>query len=249
MTIDRDVWRRYTARLQKINTEAARLISEWVDAHGLDDVQALIDYAYGVATKYGEAAGAWAAEMYDAISELSDEYTEPAEIAYTPTYGTVRKTIYGVMKTSLNVEMISSAVGRLVKKTGADTMLRNASRDGAEYAWIAQGDTCPYCLMIAAEGWQRASKRGMESHSEHIHGNCDCEYCIRFDSDTKVGGYDPDRYARMFDAADGDTEEEKLNSMRREAYAENRDEINAQKRDAYQKRQELNSSEAEEIDV
>ena len=37
--------------------------------------------------------------------------------------------------------------------------------------------------------------------------------------------------------------------MRREFYAENKEEINAQKRSAYEKRQELNSSAAEEVDV
>ena len=44
-----------------------------------------------------------------------------------------------------------------------------------------------------------------------------------------------------------DTMEEKLNSMRRDAYAENKDEINAQKRDAYALRKE--ESEAEEIEA
>jgi uncharacterized protein VirK/YbjX len=37
--------------------------------------------------------------------------------------------------------------------------------------------------------------------------------------------------------------------MRRENYAKNKEEINAQKRSAYEKRKELNSSEAEEQDV
>jgi hypothetical protein len=37
--------------------------------------------------------------------------------------------------------------------------------------------------------------------------------------------------------------------MRREAYALNKDKINEQKRAAYAKRKELESSEAEEIDV
>jgi uncharacterized protein VirK/YbjX len=53
----------------------------------------------------------------------------------------------------------------------------------------------------------------------------------------------------MYDNAEGSTEEEKLNSMRRKAYATNKERINEQKRSAYEKRQELNSSEAEEINV
>lgn len=238
MTIDQRVWKRYSARLQKINAEAARLIEAWVNAHGLDDLDALADYAYGVATKYGEGAGALAAEMYDAIAELSDAGTEPAQAAETATYDDIRKTIFGVVKQSTNVTLISSAVGRLVKRAGADTMMQNASRDRAEYAWIAQGDNCPFCMAIAAEGWKRASRSGIDSHAEHIHGNCDCEFCVRFSPDTNIRGYDPDRYKAIFEDADGDTEEEKINALRRENYAENKDEINEQKRENYAARQE-----------
>ena len=247
MTIRANVWERYAKRLSKINTEAARLISEWIDRNGLDDVEALVAYAYGVTTKYGEAAVALVAEMYDAIAEMENVPLEPADPEQTPSYGTVRRTIYGVMKTSRNTAMIAAAVGRQVKKAGADTMLKNAVRDHAQYAWIAIGETCPFCLSIAAEGWKPAGSGTLKS--EHIHGNCDCTYSVRHRQDTQVGGYDPEKFQKMFDDAEGSTEEEKLNYLRREAYAENKKEINAQKRDAYEKRKELNSSAAEEIDV
>ena len=244
MTIKKSAWDRYSKRLSKINAEAAAKIQAWVDANGLDDVDALTDYAYAIATKYGEAAGALSAELYDAIAELSQANVEPAEIAPTPSYNTMAKTINGVLKQSRNVALVASAVGRQVKRVGAETTLRNAGRDKAEAAWIAIGDTCPYCLMIAAEGWQRVSPT---SQADHIHGNCDCTYTVRFSKDTQISGYDPGKYQRMFDNAEGDTQEEKLNSMRREAYAENKDEINAQKRDAYAIRKE--ESEAEEIEA
>lgn len=244
MTVKRSTWDKYSKRLSKINAEAARLIQEWIDKNGLEDVDALIDYAYGVATKYGEAAGALSGELYDAIAELSGAIVEPAELAPTPTYGEMAKTVRGVLKQSRNVAMIAAAVGRQVKRCGAQTTLKNAGRDRAEAAWIAIGDTCPYCLMIAAEGWKRVSPT---SQADHIHGNCDCTYSVRFNKDTQIGGYDPGRYQRMFDNAEGDTMEEKLNSMRRDAYAENKDDINAQKRDAYALRKE--ESEAEEIEA
>lgn len=244
MTIKRSTWDKYSKRLSKINAEAARLIQEWIDRNGLDDIDALTDYAYGIATKYGEAAGALSAELYDAIAELSRANTEPAEIAPTPSYGEMAKTVRGVMKQSSNAAMIAAAVGRQVKRCGAQTTLKNAGRDRAEAAWIAIGDTCPYCLMIAAEGWKRVSPT---SQADHIHGNCDCTYSVRFNKDTQIGGYDPGRYEKMFDNAEGDTTEEKLNSMRRDAYAKNKDEINAQKRDAYALRKE--ESEAEEIEA
>ena len=244
MTITAAAWSKYSKRLSKINAEAAAKIQAWVDKNGLDDVDALIDYAYAIATKYGEAAGALSAALYDAIAEMSHANVEPAEMAPTPSYGEMAKTVRGVLKQSRNVAMIAAAVGRQVKRCGAQTTLKNAGRDRAEAAWIAIGDTCPYCLMIAAEGWKRVSPT---SQADHIHGNCDCTYSVRFNKDTQIGGYDPGRYQKMFDDAEGDTMEEKLNSMRRDAYAENKDEINAQKRDAYALRKE--ESEAEEIEA
>lgn len=246
MTIKASTWAKYSKRLTRINAEAAAKIQAWIDKNGLDDVDALVAYAYAVATAYGEAAGALSAELYDVIAELSRADVPPAEIAPTPSYSEMAKTVRGVLKQSQNVAMIAAAVGRQVKRCGAQTTLQNAGRDRAEAAWIAIGDTCPYCLMIAAEGWKRVSPT---STADHIHGNCDCTYSVRFNKSTQVGGYDPAKYQSMFEAAEGDTEEEKLNFLRRQAYAENADEINAQKRDAYQKRQELNSSAAEEIDV
>lgn len=50
-------------------------------------------------------------------------------------------------------------VSRLVKRAGADTTLKNAQRDGAEFAWVPHGDSCAFCLTLASRGWQRASQR------------------------------------------------------------------------------------------
>lgn len=120
-------------------------------------------------------------------------------------------------------------VSRLVKQAGADTTLKNAIRDGAEWAWVPHGDTCPFCITLASNGWQRASKKALKGdHAQHIHAHCDCEYAIRFDSRTTVAGYDPDKYLEQYYAYGGD-----INAMRRAQYASNKGKINAQKRAAY----------------
>jgi uncharacterized protein VirK/YbjX len=104
-------------------------------------------------------------------------------------------------------------------------------------------------LTLASRGWQTASKGAIKNgHAEHIHGNCDCAYAVRFNEKTNYAGYDPDKYLAMYNSTSG-TPNQKINAMRRKAYAENKEEINAQKRSAYEKRKELNSSEAEEINV
>ncbi|MBQ1756264.1 MAG: hypothetical protein IIZ96_05930 [Oscillospiraceae bacterium] len=141
-------------------------------------------------------------------------------------------------------------MARLVKMAGVDTTMQNALRDGAEWAWVPHGDTCAFCITLASRGWQRASKKALKGgHAEHIHANCDCTYAVRFDGKSNVAGYYPDDYLEMYESADGLKPKDKINAMRREFYAQNSAEINAQKRDAYEKRQERNSSAAEEADV
>ena len=128
-----------------------------------------------------------------------------------------------------NPENLPSGVSRLVKRAGADTTLHNAVRDGAQWAWVPHGDTCPFCITLASRGWQTASQKLLKNgHAEHIHSNCDCEFAVRFHSGTSVAGYDPEKYLKQYRDAGSD-----VNAMRRIDYAARKDAINAQKRAAY----------------
>ena len=251
MTITRSVWSKYIASLRKVNDEAARLAIRYLETHDTvtqAGIDALIEYCYGLATKYGEAAAELAAQMYDALALATGASVAPAVPAATATMQETAKAVVGTMKTGNN-EIVSSAVGRLVKMAGVDTTMQNALRDGAEWAWIPVGDTCAFCITLASRGWQRASKKAIRGgHAEHIHANCDCTYAIRFD-DSEVEGYDPRKYEEMYYDADGKKPQDRINAMRREFYAQNKNEINAQKRSAYEKRKERESSAAEEINV
>lgn len=248
--ISRREWLRYIERLRKLNDKAADSVKEYVSNNGGTanvDRQSLIDYAYGVATKYGEGAATLSAEMYDAVAMLEGKNIKNAVPADTPSYSDVAKTVNGILKQSDNEEMLSSGVGRLVKRTGVDTVVNNALRDGAEWAWIPVGDTCAFCIMLASQGWVRASKKAIKNgHAEHIHANCDCTYAVRFDSNLEVEGYNPDEYRKIYYDAPG-YGKDKLNAMRRDIYQDNREKILEQKASAYEKRKELNNSSAEEL--
>lgn len=233
MKIAHQTWLEYVQKLDEINSHAADLMRDWVEKHGLDDRDALIRYAYALATKYGEAAGALACEMYDMTAVAAGKVLPSAEIATTATGEEVGKAINGSLKHSMFET--PSVIYRLVKQVAADTTLKNARRDGAEFAWIPHGDTCPFCIMLASNGWQRKSAK---DHAEHIHQNCDCQYAVRFSSRDGVAGYDPDKYLEMYSDADGGNYQEKLNSMRRKNYKANRDEILEQQRAAYEMRKE-----------
>ena len=252
MYISTEDWKNYIEKLSTLDKKAGELMKEWIRKHGFADTDALIEYAYAVASKYGEGSAALSAEMYDQIADLQGKFYEPAIPAPTPKKDEIAKTINGIMKTSQNINSYANAVSRLVKRTGADTTLRNAERDGAEFAWIPNGDTCAFCIALASRGWQRISRKSYShGHAEHIHANCDCEYAIRFDGKSGVAGYDPDKYLEMYESADGKNPNDKINSIRRMKYQENKDRINAQKRMAYANRQERlkNSSESGKLET
>lgn len=257
MTISAKTWERYIGLLRKTSDIATEKMRKYLERTDWDaDRDSRLEaaaYALSLAQEYGSAASAVASQMYDEILELSKpkNMPPPAQPAPTATYAETRKAIDGAAKFSKNNEYIASVVGRLVKQAGADTMLQNAARDGAEFAWIPHGDTCAFCLALASRGWQRMSKDALNGgHAEHIHSNCDCTYAVRFNEKTYVEGYEPGKYRGMYEDADpGGSPKDKINAMRRDFYAENKDRINAQKRAAYAKRRDLNSSAAEEFDV
>lgn len=223
----------YHARLSKLNEKAGQQMAEYVAAHGIEDGPALIAYAHALVTKYGEGSAELACQMYDALAEASKANLPAAEPAATAEYGEVARMVNATKRQ--NPANLPNGVRRLVKRAGADTTLHNAIRDGAEWAWVPHGDTCPFCIMLASNGWQKASAKLLKGgHAEHIHANCDCEFAVRFDGSTTVAGYDPEKYLRQYRAAGSD-----VNAMRRIDYAARKDAINAQKRAAYAARKAL----------
>lgn len=241
MQLTAKAWNEYITRLARLNTVAGKLMRQYIDAHGTVDFDALIAYAHALVTKYGEGSAELACQMYDAAAEASGVTLPPAEPAETASREEVARMVNGNRNSPPNLQ---SGVSRLVKQAAADTTLKNAIRDGAEFAWVPHGDTCPFCIMLASNGWQKAGKKTLDgSHAKHIHAHCNCEYAVRFDSSTTVAGYDPDKYLKQYRDAGGD-----LNEMRRRQYARNRVKINAQKRAAYAARKLHNQENSAIID-
>ena len=227
MQITAKTWDKYISRLSRLNRKAGQLMREYIGSHGTENTADLIAYAYGLVTKYGEGSAELACQMYDALAEAANAGVPAAEPSEPADYGEVARMVNATK--NQNPTNLPNGVSRLVKRAGADTTLKNAVRDGAEWAWVPHGDTCPFCITLASNGWQKASSKVLKGgHAEHIHANCDCEFAIRFDHSTTVAGYDPDKYLAQYNAAGGD-----INKMRRVNYAANKERINAQKRAAY----------------
>ena len=227
MQITAKTWNEYITRLSRLNQKAGQLMRQYIDTHGTGDADALITYAAALVTKYGEGSAELACQMYDALAEAANAGVPAAEPAEPADYGEVARMVNATK--NQNPTNLPNGVSRLVKRAGADTTLKNAVRDGAEWAWVPHGDTCPFCITLASNGWQKASSKVLKGgHANHIHANCDCEFAIRFDHKTTVAGYDPDKYLAQYNAAGGD-----IDKMRRVNYAANKERINAQKRAAY----------------
>ena len=227
MQITANAWNEYITRLSRLNQKAGQLMRQYIDTHGTGDADVLITYAAALVTKYGEGSAELACQMYDALAEAANAGVPAAEPAVPADYGEVARMVNATK--NQNPANLPNGVSRLVKRAGADTTLKNAVRDGAEWAWVPHGDTCPFCITLASNGWQKASSKVLKGgHAEHIHANCDCEFAIRFDHNTTVAGYDPEKYLKQYRDAGGD-----INKMRRVNYAANKERINAQKRAAY----------------
>ena len=227
MQITANAWNEYITRLSRLNQKAGQLMREYIGFHGTESTNDLIAYAYGLVTKYGEGSAELACQMYDALAEAANAGVPAAEPAVPADYGEVARMVNATK--NQNPANLPNGVSRLVKRAGADTTLKNAVRDGAEWAWVPHGDTCPFCITLASNGWQKASSKVLKGgHAEHIHANWDCEFAIRFDHNTTVAGYDPEKYLKQYRDAGGD-----INKMRRIDYAARKDAINAQKRAAY----------------
>lgn len=270
MTISTEVWDKYIKALRKCSDAAAKKFSAFLESAGDPAVRevrdALIEYAYALATKYGEAAAELACQMYDAVAEISGVALDPAIPAATATMEEAAKAVVGTLKTGNN-EIVADAVARMVKLAGVDTTIQNAVRDNAEWAWIPRGETCAFCIALASGGWQPASRAVQKgNHAEHVHANCDCTFAVRHDRRSDVEGYDPDRYYAMYRyelddngevriGEDGRPVERprsstaRINGMRRDFYAATRAEVSRTSMSEAAKRAALNDPTAEETIV
>lgn len=220
--------------LAKLSRLASDEMQTFLESHGIGNTELIVDVAHALVTKYGEASAAAACNLYDEIAEKQGKAVRSAEPAETASREKTAGVVYGSLKDSPEGKKLKQIPDRFVKQAAADTMLQNAKRDGAEWAWIPSGDGCAMCMTIASRGWLPASSAQLSGgHASHIHANCKCQFAIRFDKNLSVEGYEPEELKQRYDAAEGHGAKQKINYLRRKQYEKNGDEINAQKRAEY----------------
>ena len=240
-TLKRKSWDRYAKRQAAQREAAADDMFEYVmDEDGELPRRAVVAYGSKLAVKHGRAAAALACVWYEQVARLSGAEVDKAVPVVVSNPGRIDALVAKAqpMLAAGDVEGFAKACGTAVanevKRSASRTMVSNAKRDGAQFAWVPQGsETCAFCIAVASNGWTYARKGTVESHADHIHPNCECEFAIRFDDSTDVAGYDPKQYEDAYDNAEGRTSQDKINSMRRELYEQNKETINAQHRERY----------------
>lgn len=173
-------------------------MQKWIDKYGVSDERAMVRFAKALTDKYGEAAATQACQMFEEIAAASNKVVNavPANVA---TFGEVADDVYGCMKQSPLGKLVPGVVEKLTKQAAEDTMLQNAQKNNAEWAWVPDGGACVFCRSLAANGWQHLSKSTKDNHAEHIHANCNCEFAIRFNKNDGIQGHNFEEYKKEYE--------------------------------------------------
>lgn len=194
-------WIKYIDELESINEVAEGYLKDYIQRHGIDEEnrEELIKVINALIVRYGEASGASACKMYDKIALKQNAEVDAAEPSDLAKYGEVAKAVNGAIKQSSNGKLLPQILHRFIKQSSTDTMLKNATRDHASFAWVpGGGDTCSYCLVLAGTGWHKAGKNTLQGkYAGHIHANCKCTYAVDFNGTLKIEGYNPEEYDQM----------------------------------------------------
>ena len=203
--LTRKAWNAYIARLRRQRHKAREDAYEFLKGVENPDRKRIMARAVRTATHNGAAAAAIACTWYETVAKASGVDVPRAQPV---------------------VEVNAAQIGAAYKR--AERMLSLGDAQGFVDA-IASG--------IEAEV-KRCSSSTMRKNAErddedHIHPNCDCEFAIRFSKDDNVEGYDPGYYKEKYRNAPGMMSKDKINSLRRDLYAERKIEINKQRRERY----------------
>lgn len=99
---------------------------------------------------------------------------------------------------------LTTASDKYVKQYGRDTVMWNATQEGASYARVPTGEkTCAFCLVQASRDavyFSRQSAGDVKGTGvgDDFHGDCDCEVVRISSGEDYPPGYLPDDYYDMY---------------------------------------------------
>ena len=248
--VKRSSWNRYSARqAAQREAAAAEMMAYSMDAAGKASVATIAKNGTRIAIKHGRAAAALACVWYDKMAAEAKVDVQKADPVVVANSGRIAAQVNDATRyiDAGDVEAFAKecgdAVAGEVKRSVSRTMMKNARRDQAEFAWVPQGsETCAFCEALASNGWTPARREtAMGDHNEHIHPNCECEFAVRFNGEDTIAGYDEkvEELREKYRSAEGKSSKAKINSMRRDNYAKHQKEITARQRENYAIRKDM----------
>lgn len=157
----------------------------------------VIEAAVQVAEKFAMLGAELGAQWYDLCTELAGINAEPAIVDEVDTVGLTERakaTVNGkptdTIQSAFNL-YLQNVINDSVRTTGDANLWRDYERGltGGRWARVPVGDTCAWCLMLAAQGaWYLSEKSALEGEAGHYHNGCNCIAVYHADPDS-IGGY------------------------------------------------------------
>lgn len=166
---------------------------------------ALLEFLPALASQYGDAAAAVAAEWFEdsvgarATLALPDGGVGAEGFRYAAGKLWTRspESAFGLLATALD---------KMVKQPSRDTVKASAVSNGMRYARVPQGPkTCAFCLMLASRDavylTRKTAGDSGRGLGDSFHGDCNCAVLPVRPGGPLPDGYDPDAYYGIYNSA------------------------------------------------
>lgn len=209
----------FTAQLDKLNAQAGKTIV--TETAKLDLERRLLeadDLAYEdvyrlmreLCPAYSKLSSALTCHFYDGIRTGAGVPGEFKAVTYnTLSRKQIQADAYRIADDVANgrnsvplAQLMTDQTTQYTRIASNETVRRNAIKDPARplYAIVPNANACPFCLMVASNGYVYPDSATANQHKPH--NNCSCT-ALQVYGKGKIQGYNPAKYADMYkDARD-----------------------------------------------
>lgn len=213
-----DEYRKGVSRLVEMaNADVSRVYNAFLPMKEPELMRdAMLDAVQAAASKYGDMAAALASDLFEELSEAEAGRMFEAQMAESYDAAALEQSVRYASRHLFGGEWakfadyLQGVVDKAVKQPARDTIMDSAARtrDGrTRYARVPIGPTCPFCIMLASQGFVYSSE-ATAGEFRDFHPHCDCQVVPSWEKSPRVEGYDPegmyDRYLQCRSTVDHD---------------------------------------------
>lgn len=217
MNVSSEYIQAFTAQLDKLNAQAGKTII--TETAKLDLERRLLesdDLAYEdlyqmmqkLCPAYAKLSSALTCHFYDGIRSGSGVPGEfRAETYNTLSAKQIKADAYRIAddvehgrNTVPLAKIVTDQTTQYTRIASNETVRRNAIKDPAKplFAIVPNPNACPFCLMVASNGYVYPDSATAQQHKPH--NNCSCTAAQVYGKG-KIQGYNPTKYAKMYETA------------------------------------------------